>query len=339
MTALAAVYPLVTLRYFWEDWFRFLRWGNRVAIDAAGFVIQTTDGRLTQLTPWRLIDAAVTTGLLFSAARRLKQGAPGARAFSHLVLMGVLLPQVLWYGELSLDWFHGRGFLPLMLGGLAAVLLPSMALGNRERVVEGWGAPSEHRGRVLAAAVGLGWLGFGASAFLEHIHHFQQVGVSVAAALAAIPLAVVGMVGLYRQRAWGVVAAASSVGALTAFTAGLAGGYYSPSRGFVNTLAAIAGSPASVLAMTLPILVLMSLLGPFLAGFVRKLAGVEPIDAGADASAGGFAAIARRLRVDAPPQAPEAQAPAASDEALDDDEAALAEAERGEQGGGRKLGG
>lgn len=311
MTALAWVYPLVTAGYFWADWLRFYHRGTPLIFDPAGLVIPATPGHFTLLAPWRLIHAVVTAGLLFSASRRLRQGAPGSRAFSHIVLLGALLPQVLWYGELSLDWFHGRGFGSLMLGGLAAVMVPALALGKRARVVEGWGSPGPHAGRVLSASVALGWFGFWAAYFRENLHHLRDTGGAMAALLATMVLAAAGMVGLYRQRAWGVLAATSSAGMLALSLGSLVGG-----RGVLNTLGALASSPFTLLSLSMPALVMGALLGPFLAGFFRKLVGSEPV---ADAGVGAASASpASRLRVSPPSVAP------AAGSALDDDDAALA---------------
>lgn len=313
VTALAWVYPLVTAGYFWADWLRFLRRGTPLIFDAAGLIIPANPGQFSLLAPWRVLHAVVTAGLLFSASRRLRQGAPGARAFSNIVLLGVLLPQVLWYGELSLDWFHGRGFGAVMLGGLAAVLLPAVSLGRRARVVEGWGSPGPLAGRVMSASVALGWFGFWAAYFRENLHHLRDTGGAMAALLATMVLAAAGMVGLYRQRAWGVLAATSSTAMLALSLGSLVGG-----RGVMNTLGALASSPFTLLSLSMPALVMGALLGPFLAGFFRKLVGSEPVPEA------GTASLAQRLRV-----SPAAVAPAAPAEAggLEDDAALAAELE------------
>lgn len=301
MTALSVVYPLVTLRYFWEDWFRYFKLKAPMLVEASGFVIQTTDGRLTLLSPWRLLDAGVSAVLLWSAARRLRQGAPGARAFSLIALLGVLLPQVLWYGELSLDWFRARHFFSLTLGGLAAVLLPSLLLAAKGKATENWGKLKEEGPRVMKAAVGLGWLSFASMAFLEHLNYFihpLQVG---GMALLTLIAAVTGMVGLYRQRAWGVLAAASSVGSLAGLTALLTNEHFMPRWSLMSVFVeAIAGTPLRAAGtVAFSSLALVALLGPFLRGFWRKAMGTEPMNTEPAYAAESFASSAG-LRVAMP---------------------------------------
>lgn len=282
MTVLALVYPLISLRYFWEDWFRYFKLKAPMLVEASGFVIQTTDGRFTLLSPWRLLEVGVSTVLLWSAARRLRRQEPGARAFSLIMLLGVLLPQVLWYGELSLDWFRGQHFFSWMLGGMAAVLLPASLLASKGRATEGWGK-FQGASRVLRAAVGLGWLGFFSMSFLEHLHYFYHPLRVGGMALLTLTTAVAGMVGLYRQRAWGVLAAVSSVGSLAGLTAILTAEQAVPWWSLLNVFVqALAGTPLRALGtISFASLALITLLGPFLRGFWRKMRGVEPINSGA----------------------------------------------------------
>lgn len=331
MTALALAYPLVTMRYFWEDWFRFYKWGAPMLVEPVGLIIRATDGRLTFLSPWRLLEAAVASVLLASAAKRLMTGAPGARAFSLLVLLGVVLPQTLWYGELSLDWFQGRGFFSLLLGCLAAVMVPAVTLLRRPGVVAEWSSGLKQEGRrVLEAAVGMGWVGFGAMAFLEHVHQFNHPLRASMVALATIPVAALGMVGLYRQRAWGLVASAASVGGLAALVASMFAGGYHQGGGFMDlVVAAFAGSPVrTALSAALPVVLFASLLGPFLLGFWRKAAGQEPLSSGEASDA-----ASQRLRVQ-PLRAPERRDVPARDEVSDDDALGEIEAEsKGERKG------
>jgi hypothetical protein len=279
MTALSVAYPLATVRYFWEDWFRFLKLKVPVLVEASGWLVPTGDGRWSLLSPWRMMVAGASTLLLWRAARALRHGAPGARAMSLMVLLGLVLPQTLWYGELSLDWFRGEGFFTMMLASLAASAVPALLMTTGRGVREGWGALQRGGRRVLLAGVGLGWLGFASTYFLEHLHNFQHTTSLALLSMATMGTAALGMLGLYRQKVWGILAAVSAVGAWAGLLGSLIGQHYAIRWSFMGLFVELISGSATraTVAFALPLITLVALLGPFLVGFVRKALGHEPL--------------------------------------------------------------
>jgi hypothetical protein len=272
MTAAAVAYPLVAVPYFWADWFRFLRPGVPMLVEPPmGVLIPAIGAQLTLLSPWRLLAAGVTAALLGVSARRLRRGAPGAHALSLVVLLGLVLPQVFWCGEFFVDWFQGRGFLTACAAWLVAVAVPAVAVARRG-ALDGWGALREGRGRVVLAAASMGWVAFATTVLFEHARQFVGAGAAFTAAFVAMGSAALGMVGLLRQRTWGLVASLSAAVSLALVVFGVRESYVS----IGSLMDVVMAGPVQTATALVPGLLLVGLLGPFIAGFFRRAVGQEP---------------------------------------------------------------
>ncbi|HEY4121312.1 MAG TPA: hypothetical protein VGM56_25780, partial [Byssovorax sp.] len=285
VTALAVAYPALTTWYFWADWFRFLDFGGPMTSTPAGLLIPFgVDGYATVLSPWRIVAAGVTAFLLGRSARKLWRRESDGPALSLLTLWGVLLPQLFWYTEFSADWRSGRGLGTIVLAAFATVVLPTALLvRGKASALGGWGKLAMAKGRLLAATAGLGWTALAAMTFLDHSDAFSNVGGAMMAGLATLPLAALGMVGLWRQRTWGLMAAGGAVAALGAMFFGMGDAAYAASGRAMDWFAAAPALHPGVLALA-PMAVLTAILAPFVVGMARTVAGAPLASASASAA-------------------------------------------------------
>ncbi len=275
MTALSLAYPLVSGWYFWHDWFKFLGRDTPVTVGMPGVSVPVNDYLITWLSPWRLVLAMITAKLLFSSAKKLRQGASDAKALSILTLFGVLAPQVVWYFEFANDWSAGRGLGSIAMLFFAVTMLPAMILAKGKGALAGWGALADNnKARVMGGAIGLGWLAMAAMSLVDHSFQLLDGMKTFAAATAVLPLAALAMLGLYRQKTWGMLAGGATVAAAGASAVAL-GDTSIQATGTTMDLAfgTVANSP--IASAAIPAVLLALLMRPFLTGAAKKVAGVE----------------------------------------------------------------
>jgi hypothetical protein len=297
MTALSIAYPIVTLGYFWHDWFKYVKRGIPLLVGPAGFAIPVSEWMLTVLSPWRVLTAVLTAKLLFSSAKKLREGARDGGAMSMLTLLGVVLPQAFWYFEFVNDWNAGRGLIPAALAMLAATVLPAMALQRGDGALSGW--ERMERGlstRVMASAIGLGWLATAAMSLVDHAYQLRHGMGAYFAALVTIPLAALAMKGLFRQRTWGMLAGMGAVTAAGASAVSLADAQIvETGTAMDRAFGLVAGSPTAAAAV--PSVVLMALLAPFVLGMLKSVtrpAGGAAFDGASTGAGAGASAVSHR---------------------------------------------
>jgi hypothetical protein len=134
--------------------------------DPAGLSVHVAGYVWTILSPWRIPLAILSVMLLALSAARLWRGTPNARVLALATLWGVLLPQVVWYPELVVDWYQGQ-IGTVLAYGLFAVLMPTALLYDGAQTLGGWGAQVS-RARLFATATLLGWIAFLGTNLLDH---------------------------------------------------------------------------------------------------------------------------------------------------------------------------
>ena len=275
MTALSLAYPLIAGLYFWQDWGRYVGSERPQYIGASGFAVPVNDQLMTVLSPWRVLMAMITAKVLFTSARKLRQGAGDGKALSLLALFGLVLPQTAWGLEFVNDWRGGEGAPAVAALALAATALPAALISRGGGALEGWGklsgAPAR---RALGAAVGLGWMAMAAMSLADHSYQLRNAGGAIGAALATLPLAALAMIGLFRQRTWGMLAGGAAAAAAGASVAALSGATILPTGTSMDAAFATLAS-APVLGAAIPAVALALLLRPFVRGAARKLAGTD----------------------------------------------------------------
>lgn len=253
---LCAGYAALTVWYFWVDYFSFAANAKVMLVDRAGFMVPTPfEGVWTNLSPWRIVGAIAAVCLLASSATALAHGRPHARMLTAFTLWGVLLPQSLWFVELSIDWYGGAQIGFVFAAAIALVAWPTTqlvrSLAPSKRV------PTPGGLATFGASVLLAWIAFGATEFLDHSYQLLSDGTYIAA-LITVPLAVSAAAGALTHQLWSM-----PVGALAAVFGGLiplgfATSPYLTTGGVADEIVfAMAGTPANaVLIATLPMVLL-----------------------------------------------------------------------------------
>lgn len=287
MTALSLAYPFAAFWYFWHDWIKYAREAARVWIGGWGVAVPVNEAMLTLLSPWRVVLAAVTAKLLFSSANKLRKGESNAKALSMLTLFGLLLPQSVWLFEFVNDWQAGEGLgmVALVMATVAAVPALMMSVGKKGALSQWGGLDESMKARVMGSAVGMGWLGMAAMSLVDHSYQLRGTTGPFWAAIATMLLAAVSMVGLFKQKTWGLLTSIGAVGAAGAGAVALSNAHIIEGGTPIDTaFSAVADSP--VLSAAVPALVLFALLRPFFAGMAKQVAGASPTTATAPTSTG-----------------------------------------------------
>lgn len=271
MSAVALAYPVVTAWYFWRDWFHSFRFED-LSVEPWGLILPIDRFTINVLSPARLLIAAVTSLVLAGAARRMARGKPGAQALSLVALWGLVAPQTIWHWEFVQDWFAGRGLFAVTSLMAAVVAVPTALMWRKGAPLRGWGVLREGHARVLGGIAALGWIGLGASALYERAHRFADATSLLVAGLVALALTALGMVGLFKQRTWGLLAGLGAAGALGLGIAGLRGSGFARNGGALDGVRDFLEGPISgPVAVVAPTVVLLVLLAPFAKGIVRAL--------------------------------------------------------------------
>lgn len=275
MTALSITYPLLSAWYFWHDWFKYYTREGPMVVGLPGVAVPVNEFMITWLSPWRVLLALITTSLLWSSAKKLRAGEKSGKALSMLTLLGVLAPQVVWYFEFVNDWNGGRGFNAVALLFLAATALPALLLSSGKGALAGWGKlDGAHKTRVMASSIGLGWLAMAAMSLVDHSFQLVDGLRAYGLALATMPLAALAMVGLFRQRTWGMLAGGATIAAAGASAVALSDTTIQATGTTMDAaFAAVAGSPWS--ATAIPAVIFALLMKPFVMGAAKKVAGTE----------------------------------------------------------------
>lgn len=273
LALMAALYAGLSIFYFYEDFFKYIEPGyTHYLTDRSGVAVHVSGYTWTVLSPFRLILAAATIFLLGLSAVSLLRGSRIGRPLAITTLWGVLLPQMFWYTEFAVDWHAGNGLTAVVAVALLIAALPTALLYEGRRTLAGWSARCASPGRVIGAAVTLGWLGFMATECLDHSYQLTS-NAAYAGALVAAGLAAAGIYGLLRLRAWALPV---SVGAAVSFALvplAFQWTQYRPSGGYID--AAVTSTTGSMYAATitalLPLAVLYLVAGPYLKAFARRL--------------------------------------------------------------------
>ncbi len=273
MALFAGLYAGLSIFYFYEDFFRFIGDGtNHFMTDRSGVSVHVEGTLWSVLSPWRIAISALTLVLLSASAisihRRLRLGKP----LALFTLWGVLLPQVFWYTEFSVDWFAGNGFVSIMLAAPLIVLLPTALLYDGKKTLGSWSPSCKSPSRVLGSAIALAWIGFFATECLDH--SYQMAGdASYTGALLAIGFAALGCYGLLRMRAWALLVGTLACGAFAMIPLGFEKSQYLASGGYIDsTVASATGSCLAVVATAaLPLVAVCLIAGPYMREFVRRM--------------------------------------------------------------------
>jgi hypothetical protein len=276
MTALSIAYPLGAAWYFWHDWFKFARRDGPFLVGLPGVAVPVNEWMITWLSPWRVVMAWITARALASAAKKLRAGEADGGALSILALFGLVLPQSFWLFEFVNDWHGARGLDAIALGAVAVTVLPALLLAKGARgALSGWGALDRaHQGRVMGAGVLMGWVALAAMSLVDHGFQLRGGLQAMGAGMLTLPLAALAMLGLFRQRAWGMLAAFGAVGALGASAVGLSHSEILPTGTAMDTaLETVASAP--LLSAAVPAVLLALLLRPFATGLVKRAVGAS----------------------------------------------------------------
>ncbi|HWN69367.1 MAG TPA: hypothetical protein VNM90_17120 [Haliangium sp.] len=274
IAGIAVGYALLSVWYFYEDFFKYLQAGAIMTTDRSGWMVSVDYPYLWSiLSPWRMVGAALTVALLGVSARSLWHARPRARALSLLTMWGVLLPQVFWYTEFALDWHQGAYLADVVLGSLVLVAVPSVLLYAGPATLSDWN-PAPGSLRLLALAVSMCWLSFGATEFLDHSYQLMSWG-AYTGAFAAVFLGALAAYGLFGLRTWALWLGVGAGLALALVPLTAASSSYLASGGYMDDIRlATTGSDTRVaLSMILPLAVVWFLGAPYLHGFVRRLRG------------------------------------------------------------------
>lgn len=273
LALMAALYAGLSIFYFYEDFFKYIEPGyTHYMTDRSGVAVHVSGYTWTVLSPFRLLMAIATVFMLGLAAVSLLRGSRVGRPLALTTLWGVLLPQMFWYTEFVVDWHAGHGLSAVIAVALLIAALPTALLYEGRRTLAGWSPRCASPGRVVGSAVALGWLGFVATECLDHSYQLTS-NAAYAGALVAVGLAVAGIYGLLRLRAWALPV---SVGAALSFALvplAFQWTQYRPSGGYID--AAVTSTTGSLYASTLtallPLAVIYMVAGPYLKAFARRL--------------------------------------------------------------------
>lgn len=275
VAGIAVAYAVVSVWYFYEDFFKYLQVGAVMTADRSGWLASVDYPYLwTILSPWRIVGAALAVALLGVSARSLWHGLPRARALTLLSLWGVLLPQVFWYTEFVIDWHQGAHLVDVVLVALIGAALPTVLLfAGRAATLRDWN-PQPGSVRLLGLAVAMCWLAFAGTEFLDHSYQVLS-WTAYASALAAVALGALAAHGLFHLRAWALWAGVGAAVALALVPVATASSCYLASGGYMDEIRmAMAGNDNRLaLSMVAPVAVVWILGAPYLHGFVRKLRG------------------------------------------------------------------
>lgn len=271
MAMIAIGYSLLSVFYFYEDFFKYL--GNDAAMtaDRTGWLVSVDGVYLwTILSPWRLFGAALAVAMLGVSAAALWHNRPRARGLSLITLWGVLLPQALWYTEFMVDWHRGQGLSEVVLLAVLVAGLPTLLMARRDQPLVDWDCMSP--ARLLGLAITCCWIGFAATEFLDHSYQLAS-WTAYLGALAAVPLAALAVKGIFHMRAWGLWAGVAAAVALAMIPLAATFTGYMHTGGYIDGFrAAAAGSELrAALAMAIPLAVVWLLAAPYLHAFLRKL--------------------------------------------------------------------
>lgn len=272
IAGIAVSYALLNAWYFYEDFFKYMQTGAIMTADRSGWMVSVDYPYLWSiLSPWRMVGAALTVALLGVSARSLWHNRPGARALSLLSLWGVLLPQVFWYTEFAIDWHQSAHLFDIVLGGLVVAAVPSVMLYVGSRTLSDWN-PAAGSLRLLALAVSLCWLSFGATEFLDHSYQLMSWG-AYTGAFAAVFLGGLAAYGLFGMRTWALWAGVGAAVALAVVPLAGASACYLSSGSYMDDIRmATTGSDTRVaLSMIAPLAAVWFLGAPYLHGFIRRL--------------------------------------------------------------------
>jgi hypothetical protein len=272
--SLAIGYVLLSIGYFYADFFRFLSPGTPIIVDSAGVAIPVSDGCYylwTFLSPWRLALASAAVVMIAISALALYRGHPRARMLALISLWGLLLPQMFWYTEFALDWHGGHGLLGVALAFALAVGLPTALLFEGHETLAGWGLQSE-RGRLFATTVVLAWIGFGASEVLDHSYRTHSVAAFVAA-FAVLPLTGIALAGMMRLRTWALWAGMAAAVLFGSVALTFSPTWYFGGAGYLDAAMVITLSSTvrRIVAAMIPATVVWLAAAPFFRSFVRRV--------------------------------------------------------------------
>ncbi len=278
MGLLSACYGALCGLYFYHD--VFVHWGERVTYDTAGVGFHIQGSLWTYLSWWRPGLALLAVGMLGASAVALWRGTPRARLLSLLTLWGVLLPQTAWFTEYLADWHEGKGIATAVAGAVSVAAVPTALLWGRNLLqrfegrdmLTGWATLSYGRGRLLASAMVLSWMGFGAASFMDHAYRLPS-DLAYFGALMTLGLSAVAVAGIMRLRAWALWVGVAAT--LTMALVPLAALWtpYEPNLGWhINSVVtSLAGSDLQRAMLALvPLSILWMLAGPFLQAFWSK---------------------------------------------------------------------
>lgn len=282
LAAIAVSYAMLSVFYFYEDFFQYLGNGAPTMTDRTGWIVwvgpaANADGYylVSILSPWRILGALLAVGMLSVSSLALWRNRPRARALSLITLWGVLFPQILWYTEFLVDWHQGQGLLESFMLAVAVCALPTALLSRSGRALADWSCSNP--GRLLGFAVASAWIGFAATEFMDHAYQLDS-WTAYSGALAAVVLSIVAVRGIYHLRTWGLVAGVGAAVALAMIPLAATWTSYVPNgtiigQGFIDGLhSTTAGSDCRAsLSMLIPMAALCALAAPFLSAFVRKL--------------------------------------------------------------------
>lgn len=271
MAAIAIGYSLLSVFYFYEDFFKYLGNGAAMTADRTGWLVSVDGVYLwTILSPWRLVGAALAVAMLGVSAAALWRGRPRARALSLITLWGVLFPQLLWYTEFAVDWHRGQGISEIVTIALLVAGLPTLLLSRRDQPLVDWDCISPTR--LFGLAVLCCWIGFAATEFIDHSYQMAS-WTGYLGALAAIPLAALAVKGIFHMRAWGLWAAVAAAVAVAMIPLAATHTGYMYTGGYIDELrATVAGTDGrAALSMAIPLAAVWLLAAPYLHAFLRKL--------------------------------------------------------------------
>jgi hypothetical protein len=187
-----------------------------------------------------------------------------------------VLPQSIWLFEFVNDWRAGQGFgtVAAIMAAIAAVPALLMSVG-KQHILSQWGTldPSM-KGRVMGAAVGMGWLAMAAMSLVDHSYQVRGPSGAFTAAIATMVFSALSMVGLFRQKSWSLLTSLGAVGAAGAGAIALSNAQIIESGTTIDkAFAAVTHAP--MLSAAVPALLLFALLHPFFTGMAKKVAGLE----------------------------------------------------------------
>lgn len=273
LALMAAFYAGLSIFYFYEDFFKYIEPGfSAYMSDRSGVSVHVSGYTWTVLSPFRILLALATVFLLGFAAVSLVRRYRFGRPLALFTLWGVLLPQLFWYTEFSVDWYGGAGLTAIVAIAFLIAALPTALLYDGRGTLTAWSGRCAAPGRVLGAAVFLGWLGFMATECLDHSYQMTS-DLAYAGALLAVGLSVLGAYGLLRFRAWALPVAAGAVASFALVPFAFETAAYRASGGYIDAAVnATTATPCAVLFTALvPMVLLYLTAGPYLREFARRL--------------------------------------------------------------------